>query len=161
MSFQAKQQPLHPVQQLPIFVYGTLRKGEPNYQLLRGHTILEKIAVVEHINLYEYNDFPVAVPGTNRLVGEIMTIAPRMYTRILTAIDLLEGYCKNNPVQSTYERVVVQAICADQRVVACWIYLWQGTVKPHYHAIQSGDWIEYRQDKIVRARKTLRTENYD
>src|SRR5437762_2284312 len=78
--------------QLPLFVYGTLRHGQENYALLRGNTVAELPAIIERMALYSLRAYPMIVEGESVVHGELMTLHPRVYSRLLTDLDQLEGF---------------------------------------------------------------------
>ncbi|GAA2717995.1 MULTISPECIES: gamma-glutamylcyclotransferase family protein [Streptomyces] len=110
---------------LPVFVYGTLRPGRCNHALLlRGRTVAEVPARLPGAVLYEGPGYPYAVAeeGAAGVRGELITLAPEAYARVLAALDALEEYRPGDP-QSLYVRVVREVRVAGGGPVACWVYL--------------------------------------
>ncbi|MEV6613944.1 gamma-glutamylcyclotransferase family protein [Streptomyces sp. NPDC051051] len=93
--------------QLPFFVYGTLRPGEPNHALLlRGRSLTETQARLPGAVLYEGPGHPYAVAEPDGTVtGELVVPAPEAYGPLLAELDRLEEYRAGDP-SSLYERVV-------------------------------------------------------
>ncbi|WP_405768914.1 gamma-glutamylcyclotransferase [Streptomyces sp. NBC_00080] len=92
--------------ELPFFVYGTLRPGEVNHDLLlRGRTLREEPARLAGAVLYQGPGYPYAVeePG-GTITGELVTPLPRTYVRLLAELDRLEEYVPGDP-RNLYERV--------------------------------------------------------
>ncbi|MEU9306306.1 gamma-glutamylcyclotransferase family protein [Streptomyces sp. NPDC048256] len=92
--------------ELPFFVYGTLRPGEVNHDLLlRGRTLREEPARLAGAVLYQGPGYPYAVeePG-GTVAGELVTPLPRAYARLLAELDRLEEYVPGDP-RNLYERV--------------------------------------------------------
>jgi gamma-glutamylcyclotransferase (GGCT)/AIG2-like uncharacterized protein YtfP len=118
--------------QHPVFVYGTLRPGQGNYQrLLVGRSVRESPAIVIGLALYG-TGFPYAVPQPGaRVVGELITINPDQYVEVLDDLDALEGYRAEQQSRSHYIRVTrsVIAHCALpgggtwEAFHTAWIYL--------------------------------------
>src|SRR3954447_2666671 len=83
---------------LPFFVYGTLRRGEPNHGLfLRGRTRSEEPARLPGAALYAGPGYPYAVEEPGATVrGELVTALPQEYGELLGALDRLEEYAPGN-----------------------------------------------------------------
>lgn len=116
------------MKQLPLFVYGTLKRGEPNYPLyLEGQTVSEQPASIVGAVLYRYVPYPYLVldadlvDGHAQVQGMLMTIRPTVYDRVLQRINWLEDYHPGNP-DNEYERVVCTAQTAAGMVEA-WVYV--------------------------------------
>ena len=78
-----------------IAVYGTLRKGEPNHQVLADSQYLKTIRL-KGFKMYGAHSFPAVIKGTedDSIVIEIYRITSQ---NILRALDLLEGFDRKNP----------------------------------------------------------------
>ncbi len=92
---------------LPIFVYGTLRHGQPNYRLLAGRTAHEHEALLPGHQLYVARlPYVAETPDTDTVVvGELMTPRPDRYAETLRHVDRLEGYEPAEPDRGLYLRV--------------------------------------------------------
>lgn len=131
---------------LPVFVYGTLRPGQGNYQwALAGQTVSEVPASVAGLALYDGPGFPYAVLSDapeDRVLGDVITIRDDAYDEVLARLDGLEGYRPGGG--GLYDRVHVTAVTGTGAVEA-----WTYTVPPRrlttvlsQHArIASGDWL--------------------
>ncbi|WP_327182935.1 gamma-glutamylcyclotransferase family protein [Streptomyces sp. NBC_01334] len=155
--------------ELPFFVYGTLRPGEVNHDLLlRGRTLREEPARLAGAVLYQGPGYPYAVeePG-GTVAGELVTPLPRAYARLLAELDRLEEYVPGDP-RNLYERVerevalpsVTVATDGDEEgeegavlgsgapVVRAWVYVAAPAVADRLRArgklIESGDWLTRR-----------------
>jgi gamma-glutamylcyclotransferase (GGCT)/AIG2-like uncharacterized protein YtfP len=125
-------------EQLPLFVYGTLRHGQENYSLLRGNTVAETPAVIERMALYSLRAYPMIVEGDSVVCGELMTLHPRIYTRLLADLDQLEGY--EPGIDRTEGRTEL----------AAWVYVGDARIlaqEPHI-LVAHGDWRRYRHELI-------------
>lgn len=114
-----------PGDQLPFFVYGTLRPGEVNHDLfLRGRTASEEPAVLPDAALYDGPGYPYAVhrPGTV-VVGELITAAPGGYGPLLAALDQLEEYGGPGRPGNIYDRIARPVLRPDGTTVRAWVYL--------------------------------------
>ncbi|MFF0157846.1 gamma-glutamylcyclotransferase family protein [Streptomyces sp. NPDC005263] len=132
--------------ELPFFVYGTLRPGEPNHDLfLRGRTRSEEPGRLDGAVLYEGPGYPYAVEDRGGVVhGEVVTALPEVYGELLVALDRLEEYVPGDP-RSLYARVEREVILdGDGRTVRAWVYVAAPWVAARLRAggkpIGSGDW---------------------
>ncbi|MGW0081429.1 gamma-glutamylcyclotransferase family protein [Streptomyces sp. NPDC003393] len=117
--------PAPPPEPLPFFVYGTLRPGERNHDvLLRGRTRTEEPARLTGAVLYEGPGYPYAVEEPGGVVrGELVTARLETYDELLTVLDRLEGYVAGDP-RSLYERVEREVVReADETAVRAWVYV--------------------------------------
>ena len=148
--------------QLPFFVYGTLRPGEPNHDLfLRGRTRTEELGRLTGAVLYDGPGYPWAVEEPGGLVhGDLVTALPERYEELLLALDRLEEYAPGDP-RNLYERVEREVIRAGdgtagdgtpgdgtlgggETAVRAWVYVAAPAVAARLRArgkpIESGDW---------------------
>ena len=112
-----------PTERRPIAVYGTLRRGFGNHDLLAGRIrqlfpgcVVGYELVVDRI--------PYARPKPDaRLVVEIAWPLPALYDQVLADVDYLEGYNPHNhPRRNLYTRVKVTATTNQQDEVEAWLY---------------------------------------
>lgn len=137
---------------LPLFVYGTLRQGQPNYALLRGHVLADQPAMVRGMSLYSLQSYPVVVRGPHTVRGELLTITPRVYDRLLANLDQLEG-CAPDDRESMFKRVAIAVEMHAQQPITAWMYLSQRAyLNSHQVLIAHGDWVQYRQELIKSTR---------
>jgi gamma-glutamylcyclotransferase (GGCT)/AIG2-like uncharacterized protein YtfP len=137
-------------QELPFFVYGTLRPGERNHdRFLAGRTAAEEPALLEGALLYEGPGYPYAVedPGGGTVAGELVTAAPGEYGELLAVLDHLEEYFGPGHPLNVYERVARDVLrAADGTAVLSWVYFAAAGVtrglRTHGRAIPGGDWRE-------------------
>ena len=115
-----------------IFVYGTLRRGQPNHYLL-DHLRPERIARTEpRFTLVSLGAYPAMVSGgQHAVVGELYTVD--RFT--LAALDHLEGH----PHFYRRQRVPLD----DGEEVETYLLPAQHA-EGHPH-ILSGDWVAYRE----------------
>ncbi|WP_446041366.1 gamma-glutamylcyclotransferase family protein [Streptomyces sp. SID1121] len=149
----------HPGEELPFFVYGTLRPGEDNYELfLRGRTTGEEPARLEDAALYDGPGYPYAIetPGAT-VVGEIVSALPGAgpgpgaepgsYRELLAVLDELEEYMAPGDPRNLYERVPRDVRRADGGTVRAWVYFAAPRVARELRAagrpIAGGDWIAH------------------
>ncbi|UGY91317.1 gamma-glutamylcyclotransferase family protein [Streptomyces gobiensis] len=134
-------------EQLPVFVYGTLRPGGSNYAwALRGRTACEEPARMRGLALYEGPGYPYAVaPAEGEVHGELVLPAPARYAEVLRVLDRLEGYAPGAP-DNLYERVTAEAVRPDGSTVRAWVYLAAAPLADKLRAagtmIAGGDWAD-------------------
>lgn len=143
----------------PFFFYGTLRKGQQNYALLRGRTVSEEAAVVHGMELYALGWYPLMVAGEGMVQGELMTIHSHCYKETVKGIDFLEGHNSQIPQTCLYRRelITVQLTGSAQKVaqdIKAWAYVGsldcvQGK-KPR--RIPDGDWSKHQLRLIMGTR---------
>lgn len=133
---------------LPFFVYGTLRNGEGNYYgRLVGRTTREALGSVNgFLMLGRRSAFPFALPASDdyTITGEVMWIEPELYDDVMKSMDDLEGYAPGRE-WNMYNRKIATVDTANGPVKA-WIYVSNLPVE-HFIATQtpiipSGDWFE-------------------
>jgi gamma-glutamylcyclotransferase (GGCT)/AIG2-like uncharacterized protein YtfP len=134
--------------QLPLFVYGTLRHGQENYALLRGNTLSEIPARIERMALYSLRAYPMIVEGESVVHGELMTLHPRIYSRLLADLDQLEGYRPGK--ESRFERVERCVGTTSGAQVTAWVYVGSAQIlaAEAHILIPHGDWRRYRHELI-------------
>ena len=129
----------------PVFVYGTLRPGQPNWGRLLAAAAERVVAGrLAGVALLDCGHYPAAVerPGGGEAVGEVVWIRPDAWLTTLAGLDHLEGY---DPAASDrlYDRVLRGVETADGPV-DCWVYLagrrLTGSARP---VVTGGDWVAY------------------
>ncbi len=139
-----------PDDQLPFFVYGTLRPQEANYYLLKGQTVTEIAAQAFGVELYSLGAYPMAIsaPADKVIQGTLISVKPDGYSSLLQQLDWLEEVdMANHP----YQRVIYPIQLNSGATVQAWFYMGN----PHFlqrvwhRLILDGDWVNYRQNHHV------------
>jgi gamma-glutamylcyclotransferase (GGCT)/AIG2-like uncharacterized protein YtfP len=143
--------------ELPLFVYGTLRVGRGNYRrLLAGKTLCVVPATLPdhalYIAAYPYYPYVTAAENGGFVVGDLFTLRPEVYAELLTALDALEGYRPDDPEGSAYLRVrrpVRHAVAdGEPRTVEAWVYCagqrLRAAATEERH-IPGGDWVAHQR----------------
>ena len=120
-----------------LFVYGTLRSGQPNAPRLGGAERLGRASVQGR--LAHLGSYPGLVDGVGQVFGELY----RLPSSALNRIDELEGFDPSDPDGSLFLRVVRPVLLEDQRSLDAWTYLWPG---PSKDWIPHGDWIRFLEE---------------
>lgn len=116
-------------QPTPIFVYGTLRKGQGLHRVLDGSIDLD-MDVVKGC-LFDLGHYPGFIHGDGDVVGEVYEVSPATLLRL----DQIEQGYKRERVPTRGGGLV-------------WIYVWQGATA-YMKPIPSGDWLR-REQPIAR-----------
>ena len=128
--------------QRPVFVYGTLRPGQPNWErLLAGRTERVVPGRLPAVDLLDCGHYPAAVErvGAGGVVGEVVWVTPVAWPGVLAALDHLEGYHPADP-DRLYDRVIRPVDTADGPV-ECWVYVaGRSIAQSGRPAVPGGDW---------------------
>lgn len=117
-----------------LFVYGTLRSGQPNSPRLGGATLVgvgQSKGRLAHLGKY-----PGMTDGPGLVRGEVYELP----VAALARIDDLEGYDQADPDGSLFLRVRREVTLDGGSSLECWTYHWP---HPCDQWIDSGDWIEF------------------
>jgi gamma-glutamylcyclotransferase (GGCT)/AIG2-like uncharacterized protein YtfP len=111
---------LHLIQ---IFVYGTLKPGESNFDRHCQNVIQIQEAIV-HGTLYDFPalGYPAMTPGDSSVYGFLLSFTE---PKILIALDELEDYSADRPLeQNEYYRQKIQTFSlSHQSLGDAWVYL--------------------------------------
>jgi gamma-glutamylcyclotransferase (GGCT)/AIG2-like uncharacterized protein YtfP len=112
------------MQLLPLFVFGTLRRGHSNHHFLQGRFERCEPARVEGFRRgVAGHGFPAALPAPGEAIdGELFWIAPAQFDAVLRDIDQLEDLPTDALVGPYYRRAKVLALWQDGAVIA-WAYV--------------------------------------
>ena len=126
-----------------IAVYGTLRRGERNHELLGGSEMLGRGTIAGRIlemprggeRPYGY---PAFIPGGDgRVVVEVYRLPD---AALLSRLDELEAYDPRDEAGSEYLRRRLPVL--DGPVPEAWVYPVAGTLPAGAEPIPSGDWLD-------------------
>ncbi|NTU81043.1 MAG: gamma-glutamylcyclotransferase [Chloroflexales bacterium] len=113
---------------LPLFVYGTLRPGQPNYaRYLGGQTAAEAPATLVGAALFTEGPYPFLVTAPDMLRpddmvrGAIIALRPPVYQLVMADLDDLEGYIEGD-THNLYERIALEVATAEGPRRA-WVYV--------------------------------------
>ena len=108
---------------LKVFVYGTLKPGEGNYQrYCAGKVVEAKRAIAQGLLFALPAGYPAMTPGNTPVHGFLLTFAN---SGILLELDQLEDYHPSRPVeQNEYYREQIITYDPDERSQKpAWAYL--------------------------------------
>ncbi len=112
----------------PLFVYGTLKKGERAHIFLKNAQFLGR-ACVSGFELYDLGEYPGAKRGKGVVKGEVYLVEEDL-------LKLLDEYEEEG---IEYKRILVEAEMEDGRKVRAWFYEYLGEVEGK-GLIPSGEW---------------------
>ncbi len=143
--------------QLPVFVYGTLRRGEKNYpRYLQGRSLREVPATVAgELFFVADGGYPYLLPGGGRVQGELIDLDPATYREVLQRLDALEEYDPADEPGSIYLRRTAMVRTADGTEREAWVYYWN---RPETRGkkIESGDFRKSKESQGVRKERQSR-----
>lgn len=119
---------------MDVFVYGTLRAGEPNHSYLAACTRLLSCARVPGFVLYDLGPFPAACPapeGRDGVLGELYRVTQ---DATLAMLDQLEGY------PELYDRGEVRVLDPQEGVWPARMYFMHRPPQSG-RPIPGGDWL--------------------
>lgn len=103
-------------QVLPVFVYGTLKKGRSNYSEVKQHRVLKRYGWVRG-SLRDCDEFPALVDGTDKVTGELLLPGDPEF--FFSDIDKLEGFLGFGKSGSVFRRTLVRV---EPDGVLAWTY---------------------------------------
>jgi gamma-glutamylcyclotransferase (GGCT)/AIG2-like uncharacterized protein YtfP len=95
------------LEQLPVFVYGTLQRGEQRAPQWPRQPLDVQWATTRG-KLHEPGDYPALVDGTDRVLGELWSMAPEDLPLTLQILDSIEGFAQGD--EDLYLRRVVECV---------------------------------------------------
>ncbi|MUL37679.1 gamma-glutamylcyclotransferase family protein [Gloeocapsopsis dulcis] len=106
-----------------VFVYGTLKPGEINYQRYCAGKVLTVKQAIAFGQLYHLPfGYPAMVSGSDRVAGLVLSFPS---VEVLTYLDLLEGYNPRRPLEENeYYRQQIDTYNLDSTFLSsAWAYL--------------------------------------
>jgi gamma-glutamylcyclotransferase (GGCT)/AIG2-like uncharacterized protein YtfP len=134
-------------ERLPVFVYGTLRPGQINWEYrLEGRVVRSTPGRLAGVALLDCGPYPAAHEraGAGGIVGDLVWLDPDGWAGTLALLDELEGYVAGQP-DNLFERVV-RTVASDAGPVDAWVYLaGQELLEAGIPEIAGGDWVAHRR----------------
>ncbi|MBS0263857.1 MAG: gamma-glutamylcyclotransferase [Planctomycetes bacterium] len=123
---------MNPYEVLPIFVFGTLRRGRENHHCLAGRYERCLVAtLVDFRRAVARHGFPAVTPAIgDRVSGELFFLHPEQFLATLQECDLLEDLPVGELVGEYYQRAKVKIDTAEGAFTA-WAYIDPRTPAPH------------------------------
>ena len=108
------------MQQLPLFVFGTLRRGECNHRYLAG--AYDRMVPARLPGFARVEPLMIARQIDSVVDGELYFLTPATAARTLQGCDELEELPVGHLVGREYRRIPVQTLTTDGDVTA-WAYV--------------------------------------
>lgn len=121
-----------------LFVYGTLKRGQPNSPLLARYPHAVEPAWTRGL-LYDLGAYPALVVGEGTVRGELVRPAARDLARLLALLDRLEDYRPDDPAGSLYLRRPVETWTAGGARAWAYAYLYNRDHRG-LRPIAAGEW---------------------
>ena len=126
---------------IPFFVYGTLRRGQPNYHLWQGTIVAVRPALLPDASLYDFGHYPMLAEKPGGVVhGELVWVNETHYTTVLRRLDYLEGFDPQDPDAATYRRQERLVRLPEKVGLKAWVYTVKPAVVQGLPEIAGGDW---------------------
>ncbi|WP_304596019.1 gamma-glutamylcyclotransferase family protein [Alicyclobacillus sendaiensis] len=123
-----------------VFVYGTLRQGQPNRCVMEPHLVRELGEGQIRGAMYDLGPFPaVTLEEDGVVAGEWVMVKDKGLARL----DRLESY------PSFYDRAIVSDTANGLRG---WVYCMARRKVDGYERVESGDWVAYQANRLVARR---------
>jgi gamma-glutamylcyclotransferase (GGCT)/AIG2-like uncharacterized protein YtfP len=123
----------------PLFVYGTLLRGQPNHHLLTGRAGRILCGWMVGVELYSMGVFPMMVEGQGSVLGEIVYLCSdvRAYAATLGLLDRLEGV---DGSLGLYRRELREVYVVKGEPTLAWVYLGQRRSVQDRPRVRGDDW---------------------
>jgi len=123
-----------------LFVYGTLKRGEPNFERYVSDALTVVRAEITGRLYHLPQGYPgLVLEGDEMIQGEAMTFAD--LPAKLRAVDPLETCDPARPEASLYRRAVYTIfLLPDRRPVPAWVYVYARPLPEAARPVEGGDW---------------------
>ena len=105
---------------LPLFVFGTLRRGECNHHFLSGQ--YDRLRPARLSGFAAVAPLMIARESGSVVMGELYDLAPASYSRSLQGCDRLEEIPVGDTIGREYRRIPVR-VQTDGGEVIAWAYV--------------------------------------
>lgn len=121
-----------------VLVYGSLRKGEYNYDRFQQYypnqiQYLETFTV-KGFDLYSLGPYPAIIPGKGELVVDLLLVSDAAKEG-MDDMELGAGY-------------IIETIELDNKDADIYIYNNTDYIKNNCHQIKSGDWLKREYNEV-------------
>lgn len=106
--------------ELPLFAFGTLRRGESNHHFLNGR--FEKCLKGQLLGFSRQKPLMIVRKAGSTVEGEVFFIRPEVYQETMRGCDRLEGIPEGKDHGWEYRRMVVK-IETHLGTVEAWAYV--------------------------------------
>ena len=118
---------------IPLFVYGTLKAGEPAHPMVAAAIVRSTPACLSGAVLHDLGAYPAAVVGAGDVYGEVHWLAAAAFDAVIDRLDAYEG--------EEYRRVR-HLVWPDDGGMAihAWVYLAEPAAMAFHPVIADGRW---------------------
>ncbi len=111
------------VDDLPIFVYGTLMVGERNYIDILHENLIEheEASVKGELYYYRKEDYPALADGTHTVKGQLFYV--KNISEVLKPVDIIEGFIAPNHPENMYDRKIIDVKTASGEMKKAYAYV--------------------------------------
>ena len=129
-----------------LFVYGTLMRGQVNYDRFCADALTIEPAVTTGRLYHLPMGFPAMIEAADgQVFGEAITFLD--LDAVLMQTDLLEGFEPRRPDSSMYRRVAVPVLIeGSEQCVTAWTYVWNRALPRGAMSLPNGRWGDRRRD---------------
>lgn len=126
--------------EIRVFVYGTLREGEPNHRIVRGRLLapVERAVTEPGWALYDLGPYP-AMAATSNGVGCVYGDLVVVDEATLAVLDRFEGVDVGH-----YQRVAISVHNADGDDCSAWAFVQDLRQVRGAPRLTPGDWTTHR-----------------
>jgi len=125
---------------LPLFVYGTLMRGERAHCLISAQLERASQASLQGAALFDLGRYPIAVRAFSSISGELIWLAEDTYDITLETLDRYEG-------PEYVRRPIEVQLPGVQESTLAWVYLGKETPATGAVSIPHGDWRRWQEEK--------------
>lgn len=124
-----------------IFVYGTLRRGECNHNLITDTNCLAMAARINGCLMDTGFGYPGLLKEAGEVIGELYEITEEHLMRL----DALEGYLGPGDARNLYNRIKIE-VNTDREIVMAWTYFYDRE-SDERSLLKFSDWKVYQMEK--------------
>lgn len=126
-------------EQFPVFVYGSLRRGEVFHEVIESYVRMEVPAKLHGMQMYYVGDFPALVfdeTAKEPVVGELLYFSQDWWAKAVVDMDKIEseGFL--------YNRTQVIVMREDGEAATAWVYVLNQKALPlsRLRKVESNNW---------------------
>ncbi|GIX07274.1 MAG: gamma-glutamylcyclotransferase [Candidatus Poribacteria bacterium] len=133
-----------------LFVYGTLRSGEPAHGMLVPPPVQVLPGEVEGRLFALPEGYPGLLDGTGRVRGELLLYPGGVPLPLLNRVDRFEGYYGPGDPRNLYDRIVV-VVLTPRGELSAYAYRYRDAERAQRLGvwIPHGDWARYRRERQI------------
>jgi gamma-glutamylcyclotransferase (GGCT)/AIG2-like uncharacterized protein YtfP len=124
-----------------IAVYGSLRKGMYNHDLLKDAKYIGKYFTKPAYNMYAISSYPgIKLGGGTSVTMEVYEVDDAT----LDAVNALEGYTPGSKGNDFYNRLSVNTPYG-----IAYTYIYIPAIRSNHEKVISGDWVQFITEEVA------------